>query len=90
MDKTRTSLDKSNRVADEILDSSRGVLERLQGQRELLSSIKTNLVGIAGSIGISDNIIRTIDRRLTQDKWLVYGGMVGVLILIAFLCYIFD
>ena len=89
-EKTRSSLDRSNRVADEILNSSMSVLERLQGQRELLTRIKSGIFDISASIGISDNIIRTIDRRLTQDKWIVYGGMLGVLVLICFLYYIFG
>ena len=88
-EKTKGSLNNSNQMADTILSSSYEVLERLQSQNELLAGIRSRLLDLGGSIGISDQIMRTIDRRLTQDKWLVYGGMLGILVLISVLYYFF-
>lgn len=88
-EKTKASLHNSENIADTIIEQSKAVLERLQGQRELIARINGNIRDIGSAIGISDQLIRTIDRRMREDKWLVYGGMVGIIILIIILYYIF-
>merc|ERR1712000_101727 len=88
-EKTKASLGSSNQMADAILASSYEVYEKLQSQNELLRGIRSRLLDLGGSIGISDQIMRTIGRRLSQDKWIVYGGMIGILILVIVLYYIF-
>jgi len=88
-EKSRASLQSSHNLADSIISSSYEVLERLQGQREMITRIRGRLNDIGSAIGISDQLIRTIDRRVSQDKWIVYGGMVGVIVLIIILYYIF-
>ena len=88
-EKTRDSMKNSHNLADTVLESSYAVLERLQGQRELIQRIRGQITDIGAAVGISDQLIRTIDRRITQDKWIVYGGMLGVIVLIVILYYLF-
>lgn len=88
-EKTKSSLQQSHNIADTVIAQSYEVLERLQGQRELLSRINGQIREIGSAIGISDQLIRTIDRRMREDKWLVYGGMIGILVLLVILYYIF-
>ena len=88
-EKTKASLQHSNQLADSLIESSREVLLRLQQQRELISGIRNRLIDLGSAIGMSDQIMRTIERRMTQDKWIVYGGMVGILLLIFVLYYYF-
>lgn len=86
-EKTKSSLLHSNQIADSILSSSYDVLESLQRQRDLLQGIRHRLTDVGSAIGLSDQVMRTIERRMTQDKWLVFGGMMGTLLLIAVLSY---
>ena len=43
-----------------------------------LQSAHRKMLDTLNSVGLSDSLLRVIDRRQTFDKLLVYGGMVGL------------
>ena len=42
-----------------------------------LQSAQRKLFDVANSLGLSDSVLKVIDRRQKLDKQIVYGGMVG-------------
>ena len=46
-------------------------------------SAQRKALDVLNSIGLSDSVLRMIDRRQQWDKWLTYGGMVVTLLVLA-------
>jgi len=65
-----------------------GILSNLKIQRETLMSTRNTLINIADSLGISARLLKTIKRRETVDKIIVYGGMLLVLVVLFGLYYL--
>lgn len=42
-----------------------------------MQSAHRKLLDTLNSVGLSDSLMRVIERRQTLDKWIVYGGMVS-------------
>lgn len=42
-----------------------------------VQSAHRKLLDTLNSVGLSDSLLRVIERRQTLDKWIVYGGMVS-------------
>ncbi len=47
-----------------------------------MQSAQRKALDVLNSLGLSDSLLRVIDRRQRMDKWLTYGGMVLVCLLI--------
>ena len=41
-----------------------------------LQAAQRRALDVINSIGLSDSLLRVIDRRQRMDRWIVYGGMV--------------
>ena len=46
----------------------------------LLQAAQRRALDVINSIGLSDSLLRVIDRRQRMDRWIVYGGMVRVVL----------
>lgn len=42
----------------------------------LLQAAKTKALDVINSLGLSDSLLRVIERRQKMDKYITYGGMV--------------
>ena len=51
-------------------------LDQLKNQRGSLKGVRKRMLDIGNTLGLSSTVIRMIDKRGTQDKWIVYGGMI--------------
>ena len=80
------SLKSSNRMTDDILQLGGSVLEAMSNQREIIKRTTEKMESVAGSLGISNSVLRAVKRRQWGDAMIVYGGMVGI-VLILFLFY---
>ena len=45
----------------------------------LLQAAKTKALDVINSLGLSDSLLRVIERRQKMDKYITYGGMVSKL-----------
>ena len=45
----------------------------------LLQAAKTKALDVINSLGLSDSLLRVIERRQKMDKYITYGGMVRVI-----------
>ncbi|EOD28410.1 hypothetical protein EMIHUDRAFT_253095 [Emiliania huxleyi CCMP1516] len=83
-------LDESKRIreADSQLDAFIGngyaVLEALGQQRSALKGIERKVLDLANTLGVSNSVMRVIERRQLVDKAIVYGGMLLTLWLLWF------
>ena len=83
------SVQRTSRTANEIREMAFGVLETLRDQNETLKAARDRLLDIANTLGISKTLMRVIERRQTVDQIIVYGAMVGTLLLLVLLVYLF-
>lgn len=80
----RASVGNSRRVLDEAYETGVAVLESMSDQRDRLKSAQRKIFDVMNSVGLSSSLLRLIDRRHKLDRWITYGGMVLVtLILLA-------
>jgi hypothetical protein len=72
------SLKQSSRGVDEMMGIGRAVLESLGSQGETLRRATDKVEGVATSLGLSNSLLRAVRRRQFGDAMIVYGGMIGV------------
>ncbi|XP_065052354.1 Golgi SNAP receptor complex member 2-like [Rhopilema esculentum] len=70
-----TRLGGANRNMDEMLDNGSNILANLRDQRMSLKGIQKRIFDIGSTLGLSNTVMRLIEKRGTQDKWILYGGM---------------
>ena len=66
----------SRSAIDTILENGAGVLEGLQDQRRTLKGAQRRILDIANTLGLSNTVMRMIERRSAQDKLIFTGGVV--------------
>ena len=62
----------------------------LSGQRDRLKGAHKRVLDIANSLGVSDQVLRMIEKRDFFDKLIVYGGIVVTLCVFFGLLYVFS
>ena len=82
---SKQSLKSSHALADGILETGYSVLEALSIQNDSLMGVRGRLLDMRGTMGMSAQVMRTIERRIKQDKWIVYGSMLGIVALMVVL-----
>eukprot|EP00668_Euglena_longa_P002341 GGOE01002702.1.p2 GENE.GGOE01002702.1~~GGOE01002702.1.p2 ORF type:complete len:105 (-),score=8.75 GGOE01002702.1:351-665(-) len=78
----RKSINHSKKQLDDIVGMGDAVLEALRGQREKMVGSSGKLEQFAASMGISQSIVRNIQRTEWIDAKIVYGGMLITTILL--------
>jgi len=69
---------------DALTSNAYAVLSSLGQQRSSLKGVERKVLDFANTLGLSNNVIRTIERRQLVDKFIVYGGMLLTLALLWF------
>lgn len=85
-EKESRTLDTAGTRMDEMLFLGQSTLESLRSQRGILKSTHKRLLDGLTHMGVSKNIIRVIERKSAQDKWIFWGG-VTVTLLVIYLCW---
>ncbi|KAF0747860.1 putative Golgi SNAP receptor complex member 2 [Aphis craccivora] len=82
------SLQRANRGVDDLLESGASILQSLREQRDRLTGTRNRLSGIFGSLRLSNTTMKYIEKRLKEDKYILYGGMaVTILVIIIVMIY---
>lgn len=81
------SLDRSIHVMEQIKDTGRNVLGMLSEQSESLRNVREKLFEMGSSLGISQSVLRSIDRRMKMDTLIVCCGMFFIIILLILIWY---
>jgi len=83
-------LGRASSNIDNILAQGAEILSGLQHQGSSLKGIKTKVLDVANTLGMSDTVIRMIERRGEGDKMILVGGMIGTLIFIVIIIKLFT
>ena len=73
----QNSLHRTNREMDHLLDNGASILSNLRDQRGILKSAQKKMLDVATTLGMSNTVIRLIERRAEGDKYILIGGMIG-------------
>lgn len=84
-----SSLGHSSRMMDDYLAQGKETLGNLLSQRERIKSVQRKVLDILNYLGLSNTIIRVVERRDTVDRWIVYIGMLLITFLVFFLFWNF-
>ena len=85
--KEHDKLDESLAITEEIKSQGKGIMGQLQNQREILIKSRNRTVDMLKAIGMSESIIKLIEKR-TKGDWLIFLGLaVGTLVLMYVLIY---
>ncbi|KAJ1136596.1 hypothetical protein NDU88_003011 [Pleurodeles waltl] len=71
-----SSLHNAHRGMDELLGSGTSILEGLRDQRKTLKGAQKKILDVANMLGLSNTVMRLIEKRAFQDKAIMIGGMV--------------
>jgi Golgi SNAP receptor complex protein 2 len=74
--KERGSLMQSHREIDDILSVGSETLSSLRHQRDTLKNTRTKMLDIGNALGMSNTVMRYIEKRASKDKVILYIGMV--------------
>lgn len=69
-------LGRAHGEMDRIIDQGHQVLENLNRDTHVLKGAKTKMLNVLNTLGLSNTVMRLIDKRTTQDKFLLYGLMI--------------
>lgn len=69
-------LSRTESSIDDYISQGREALSNLVEQRQVLKSTQRRILDAANTLGLSRGVIRAIERRSTQDKWIFIIGAV--------------
>lgn len=76
------SLQSSNRGVDDLMNTGYSILDNLREQKSKLKGAHRRLMDLGNTLGLSNTTIRLIERRVREDKYILFGGMIITLIVI--------
>lgn len=77
----KSKLNRFNIELDDMLAQGTAVLSSLRNQRTLFNSIHSRILETANSLGLSNSVMRLIEKREFADKFILFGGMFIVTVL---------
>ena len=87
--KHNTQLQNSHRGLDDLLVAGSNVLGSLREQTVSLKGTQKKILDIANMLGLSNTVMRLIEKRTSQDKIILFVGMfVTVLIMYIVIAYL--
>ena len=75
------SLQNANRDMGDMINSGSNILTNMREQRMTLKGAHKKVLDVANTLGLSNTVLRLIERRSAQDKFILYGGMIFTCIL---------
>ncbi|KAL4217878.1 Golgi SNAP receptor complex member 2 [Mactra antiquata] len=81
-----TKLNDANREMDNLIGHGSSILTSLKDQRFTLKNAHKKILDMTNTLGLSNTVMRFIERRTTQDKVILYTGMI-VTCIIMFLAW---
>ncbi|GER44802.1 membrin [Striga asiatica] len=79
------SVRRSSRVLEDTFATGVAILSKYSEQRDHLKRAQRKALDVLNTLGLSNSLLRLIERRNRADKWIKYAGMfITVVILIMF------
>lgn len=83
------SMQNAHRGVDEMLWTGSNILDGLKNQRDTLKGAKKRILDFGNTLGLSNQTMKMIERRLVEDKAVMIGGMIVTLLIIVVVVYFF-
>lgn len=80
-------LNDAHKGVDEMIYTGSGILDSLRNQRETLKGARKRILDIGNTLGLSNHTMRLIEKRLAEDKYVLFGGMGVTLTVILLVIY---
>eukprot|EP00123_Amoebidium_parasiticum_P022912 comp9777_c0_seq1/m.4735 comp9777_c0_seq1/g.4735 ORF comp9777_c0_seq1/g.4735 comp9777_c0_seq1/m.4735 type:complete len:217 (-) comp9777_c0_seq1:559-1209(-) len=74
-----SKLVQANRGLDDLLENGASILSNLTTQKGALKAVQRRVLDIANTLGMSNTVMRMIESRKTQDRLILFGGMLVTL-----------
>ena len=71
----QNKLHDTNRYMDDLLGQGSSILENLRDQRSTLKGAQKKILDMMNTLGMSNTVIRLIEKRAEGDKYILIGGM---------------
>nr|XP_018904444.1 PREDICTED: Golgi SNAP receptor complex member 2 [Bemisia tabaci] len=85
----QNSLQNANRGVDDLISSGSSILDNLRDQRNTIKGAHRKILDIANTLGLSNTTMRFIERRRTEDMYILFLGMFITLVIIFLIIYYF-
>uniref|UniRef100_A0A6B2EGH9 Putative golgi snap receptor complex member 2 n=1 Tax=Phlebotomus kandelakii TaxID=1109342 RepID=A0A6B2EGH9_9DIPT len=83
------AMNNAHRGVDDMINSGSTILDNLRNQRETLKGAHKRIMDIGNTLGLSNQTMRMIERRVREDKYVLLGGMFVTLTIIGLFLYYF-
>lgn len=84
-----TAMTGAHRGVDDMIMTGHGVLDSLKSQRETLKGAQKRILDIGNTLGLSNHTMKIIEKRISEDKYVLFGGMAVTLLVIILVIYYF-
>lgn len=78
------SVSRSSQLLEDTFATGVAILSKYSEQREHLKRAQRKALDVLNSLGLSNSLLRLIERRNRVDKWIKYAGMVFTVVVIFF------
>ena len=82
-----SSLLHSNKMMNDYISIGQETLSNLFAQKERMKGVQRKMFDIINYLGLSNSIMRAVEKRDYTDKWIVITGMVLITLLIVLLYF---
>jgi len=89
-DHESTVLHRTGKQIDDYISMGRSALQELYDQKNILKKSRTTMLDIANTLGVSQTVIRYIETRTTQDKWILFAGIIVTVFLMWLIVHYFG
>lgn len=72
-----------------MLSTGHSTLESLRSQRDRLKGVQKIILNMGNTLGLSNHTMKIIEKRISEDKYVLYIGMVVTLLVIFIFIYYF-
>lgn len=79
------SVHNSKRMLEESLSTGSAILSKYSEQRERLKNAQRKALDVLNTVGLSNSVLRLIERRNRVDRWIKYMGMLITIVILYFL-----
>lgn len=84
-----SSMQNAHHGVDEMLDTGNNVMNSLRSQRDTLKGAHKRIMDIGNTLGLSNHTMKLIERRIKEDKYVLFGGMAVTSCIILLVIYYF-
>lgn len=68
---------RSHREIDDMLGQGSSLMSNFKTQGDFLKNIRTKNLDIRNTLGMSNTIMRLIEKRVSGDRIILFGGMIA-------------